>query len=298
MLSAFVSCEFGFGMEITDAQLQSVNAIRLGQKYKDESAAIAKRGTSQKQPLTMSPFVLEFEYGASAEGYWMYKSMVLQLEDCANVVKTLYPQYDFLFLFDHSCGHDKTPEDALKVENMNVGFGSKQATMRESLIKCERGYLGPHQWKIHVGDTQFMYFCACDEGPYWMTAAERERTRKDRYGDKVEKKNYTKDVLIAKLKEKGITAKGRADKIREMATAQNIPLQYDKREVVEGWEGKPKGMEQILWERGWIDVSQRRKDYTKLGTKDSMGCIHKETSLLYLISNCTDFEEEETMLQI
>jgi hypothetical protein len=47
----------------------------------------------------LSPFVLEFEYGALAEGYWTYDSMVLQLDDCADVVKTLYPhQYDLLFL--------------------------------------------------------------------------------------------------------------------------------------------------------------------------------------------------------
>ena len=68
-------------------------------------------------------------------------------------------------------------------------------------------------------------------------------------------------------------------------------------EIKEGWEGKAKGMEQILWERGWIDVTRPRKDYTKLGTKDSMGSIQKDTSLLELVANCSDFENEETMLQ-
>jgi hypothetical protein len=55
-------------------------------------AAKKKRGSEYKQPLMQSPFVLEFEYGASAEGYWTYDSMVLQLEDCADILKTLYPQ--------------------------------------------------------------------------------------------------------------------------------------------------------------------------------------------------------------
>jgi hypothetical protein len=54
----------------------------------------------------MGPFVVEFEYGASVEGYWTCDSMALQLEDCANLVATLYPECQFLFLFDHSCGHD------------------------------------------------------------------------------------------------------------------------------------------------------------------------------------------------
>jgi TfoX/Sxy family transcriptional regulator of competence genes len=126
MISAMQSREFGYGMVMTPNELQHVNAVRLGQKYKDEQAAIKKRGTADKQPLTMSPFVLQFEYGASAEGYWTYDSMVLQLEDCADVVTTLYPQYQFLFLFDHSCGHDRAREDALNVNNMNTGYGGKQ----------------------------------------------------------------------------------------------------------------------------------------------------------------------------
>jgi hypothetical protein len=182
MISAFVSREFGFGMlDLTTEQLRRVNERRLGQKYKDEMAAKKKRGSEYKQPLTQSPFVLEFEYGASAEGYWTYDSMVLQLEDCADILKTLYPQYDFLFLFDHSCGHDRMPEDALKVEGMNKGFGGEQNKMKASIIKSVEGYLGPydHSHKLKVGDEQHMIFRPCDSGPYWMTPEEKEQARKD-----------------------------------------------------------------------------------------------------------------------
>lgn len=78
--------------------VQCVNAGRLAgkKKYKYESTASRKKqGNELQQPLTLSPFVLKFMYGASAEGYWMYNSMVLQLfleEGCADVIKTLYPQ--------------------------------------------------------------------------------------------------------------------------------------------------------------------------------------------------------------
>ena len=123
-MSGFVSREFGFGMTLTTEQLQRVNAERLGKKYKDESAAKKKRGSKFKQPLTISPFVLEFEFGASAEGYWTYNLMVLQLEDCADIVMTLYPQYNFLFLFDHSCGHDRMPEDALRIVRASIPLKS------------------------------------------------------------------------------------------------------------------------------------------------------------------------------
>ncbi len=54
--------------------------------------------------------MFEFDYGASNEGDWNYDRMVLQLESCVNVLNCLYPQYDFLFLFDNSCGHDKQHE--------------------------------------------------------------------------------------------------------------------------------------------------------------------------------------------
>ena len=194
----------------------------MGEKYKDETAAKKKHGTALKQPLTTSPFYLEFEYGASFEGYWTYDSMVLQLEDCANIVKTLYPQYHFLFLFNHSCGHDCMPDDALKVEGMNKGYGGEQNVMRASTIHSADGYLGPHAYiigKLKVGDVQKMIFSADDEGPYWMTPEEREQTRKDQYGPTIITKEYTKPQLIQLLKtERGIVSpKGNKQQIQDMA---------------------------------------------------------------------------------
>ena len=94
-------------MQLTEAQLMLVNEIWRGRKYCDVNAAKNVRGTEEKQPLTNSPFVREFEYGANNEGYWSYEHMVLQMEDCIDVMHALYPDYDVLFLFDHSCGHDR-----------------------------------------------------------------------------------------------------------------------------------------------------------------------------------------------
>jgi hypothetical protein len=136
-----------------------------------------------------------------------------------------------------------------------------------------------------------------DAGPYWMSAEERESNRKDHYGTKTRTRDFTKDVLIRKLAEKGVEAKGNSKQVQAMCVAHNIPTKYTETEVKEGWEGKAKGMEQILWERGWIDGNRPRKDYSKLGTKDSMGLIRSGTSLLDLVANCSDFENEETMLQ-
>ena len=58
MISAFQSREFGFGMNITDEELQKINETRRGEKYADEAAAIAKRGTADKKDLKHSPFIM------------------------------------------------------------------------------------------------------------------------------------------------------------------------------------------------------------------------------------------------
>ena len=75
-----------------------------------------------------SPFVVEFEYGANSKGYWSYAHMVLQLEDCVDCLQVIAPQFDYLFLFDHSCGHDKQREDGLNVKNIENHLEAKKHT--------------------------------------------------------------------------------------------------------------------------------------------------------------------------
>ena len=79
---------------------------------------LQKKGTATKKPLTLS----QFEYGAAGEGYWSYQHMVLQLGDCVDVLKMIFPQHDFLFLFDHSCGHDKQREDRLNAAGEGIKY--------------------------------------------------------------------------------------------------------------------------------------------------------------------------------
>jgi hypothetical protein len=52
------------------------------------------RGKADKTPLERSPFIVVFDYGEANEAYWCYERMVLQMEDCADVLRTLYPQGD------------------------------------------------------------------------------------------------------------------------------------------------------------------------------------------------------------
>jgi hypothetical protein len=89
MISAFQSRKFGFGMVMTDKDLQRVNETRREKKYTNETAAIAKRGSADKKNLLSSPFILEFECGVNFEGYWSCEHMVLQLEDCVDCMKVI-----------------------------------------------------------------------------------------------------------------------------------------------------------------------------------------------------------------
>ena len=71
--------------------------------------------------------------------------MVLKLEDCFNILKALHPGIDFIFLFDHSCGHDRGRKYGLNIKNMNSGYGRVQQKMQTANINQKFGYLSAHQ---------------------------------------------------------------------------------------------------------------------------------------------------------
>jgi len=102
--------------------------------------------------------------------------------------------------------------------------------------------------------------------------------------------------LIKKLQEKGVTTTGNIDNIRKLATSHGVPIVEVHQKIIKGWEGKPKGILQVLWEWGWIDARDLQQD-TINGKKDSFGILQPEMSLTHLMANCRDYEEEELLLQ-
>ncbi len=60
--------------------------------------------------------------------------------------------------------------------------------------------------------------------------------------------------------------------------------------------GKPKGSLQILFERGWVDIT-RLSEYTISGKKDDFGNRIEGTSLSKILKQQSDFAVEETLLQ-
>jgi len=298
MISAFICREHGLIREINDQTLALVNANRQGATYQDEEAALEINGTIYKTPLVKekSPFLVNFEYGENKEGYWNYNHMVLQFEDAIDVLKVLHPEFHFVFLFDHSSGHSKQRPDGLNVSHMNKSFGGKCPAMRESKIECADGFLGPFQKTLEPGQTQSFIFKETDEGPVWMTPQKREACRHDVALDEFSELPRNKAEIELDLKSKGVNTKGKNKKELVALCAQHeVPIVHREQKKREGWEGKPKGLQQVLWERGLID-GKKLKKYT-LDGKTANGILDWSTSLRHIMGCCTDFLNEEGMMQ-
>ena len=67
--------------------------------------------------------------------------------------------------------------------------------------------------------------------------------------------------------------------------------------IISGWEGKGKGLLQVDYERGWVDIATfRRGSYQKMKYDDD-GNLVSELSLRHLLANCTDFLSEQSQLE-
>jgi hypothetical protein len=76
-----------------------------------------------------------------------------------------------------------------------------------------------------------------------------------------------------------------------------IPLSDEIPKIIEGWEGKPKGMLQVLAERGFINRSKPLTYFTISGRKDVAGNLIEDSSLSGMMENLFDFQDELTLLQ-
>ena len=147
----------------------------------------------------------------------------------------------------------------MNVSEMRLGYGGKQRIMHSTEIKAEKGYLGTHPRVLNVGDVQHMVFREGDYGPFWLTPEQRLERIHSVYED-MEQKDKTKPELLQELRTKGFQAIGlRGRKVAELKViAENYGIELRKmvrKEKVKGWMGKPKGLLQVLWERGFIDTS-------------------------------------------
>jgi hypothetical protein len=97
--------------------------------------------------------------------------MILQFEDCIHVVQTLWPEFEYVFPFDRSCGHDRQQPDGLTTTGLNKGFGGAQPKMR--LMKIEEddidniGINKATVLTLKLGNVKYMQFLPPDVGLCW-----------------------------------------------------------------------------------------------------------------------------------
>lgn len=161
-------------------------------------------------------------------------------------------------------------------------------------------YDGEEHKKLQVRYKQLqrMYFDSekGDVGPFWMTHAERKHKQFDRVtGSK------TEVLLVSELREilasKNIKAKGNKKELQHIFTMNAMPFSRVVEKIEPGWDKKAKGMKQICYERGLLNID-RLKEYTMNGRKDENGnTIDAQFSLSHLLKNQKDFVEENTLLQ-
>ena len=225
--------------------------------------------------------------------------MIIQLEDCVDVLRSLYGnRFDFVFFFDHSSGHNHLRPDGLNVNEMNKGYGGSQSKMRDSKIE-NNTYLGPHSRILQVGDIQKMCFQSNDPGPFWLLPEQRNTSKNDCESQDSETKKYTKRELLTEIKNRtGMQPqRGTLKEIQKVAIANDLPIEYERRKIKEGWVGKAKGMLQVLYEREFIDTEKVVSYYQVNGKKDDNGTTIPGTSLKEMIRTLPDFEMELTLLQ-
>ena len=157
---------------------------------------------------------------------------------------------------------------------MNKNFGGKQQKLRDTKIK----ELGPYQHTLQIGDTQSMSFDKESRGPFYLPNAEKRKH--DQHTGKHKILEKTKKQLLSDLKQKGVKISRHYTKeeLHHLASANKVALTFVEPVVIPGWCGKPKGLLQVLWERGWINVAEidRYSVDGKDEYKDENGQVKKE----------------------
>jgi hypothetical protein len=150
-----------------------------------------------------------------------------------------------------------------------------------------------------------MIFDGSDQGPCWLTEADRIRKKFDcdDPDGATEKYKFIKAELIQKLEAANLPTWGTKKDITARCNANSIETSEERPKIIEGWMGKPKGAFQVLFERGFIQVKDHQtvadafKSYTMAGKKNDAGVVIVSTSIKEMISSLPGFVDEKTLLQ-
>jgi hypothetical protein len=199
--------------------------------------------------------------------------MSIQFEDCVDCLKVVFPHFDFAFLFDHSQGHAKKLSNGLDANSMNKSYDEAQPNMRESIMKQNDGYFGMHsRTTLEVGDTQSFTFSSTEQdGPFWMDHAERVLNCHDQILSSPPGPSRMQNKTISELKAELAPfdilkdrRKYRLVELQEHARNKGIETRVVKTREKKGWEGRPKGLLQVLWKE--VGLMRRSRDWKMITT--------------------------------
>ena len=241
MCSAFTDSIRGFGLPMTTAELDSLNAIRR-ESYGPDSPYVLKYG-KDAVVLKHSPGFRFLDYGkettskgkkSGKEGSWNNEKFCQQTVDLLDAMDFL-PEYNacqLVLQVDWSSGHSAGSGDGLSCSNMNGNYGGISARdMRDSLLTEEM--IGPYDAKFNgadgtaydvklkAGDTQHMQ--------HGVTVAGAEPPPPPFYKVDAPRKDMPK---------------------LDAAGAPVLDKKTGKPAIIQGFEGKPKGSKTILFETG------------------------------------------------
>ena len=102
-----------------------------------------------------------------------------------------------------------------------------------------------------------------------------------------------KKDLSEELQSLGYNVRGKTLKeIQEIAALRNLPTVVVEHEIQERWVRKPKGIKQILWERGLLDPNVTYLAKVKKNDPNHEGKLAYSD----VLADCTDFLNEKTCL--
>ena len=314
MVSGYIGPSIGFGYttKISPEAIARMIDLRAGKQYNDKSSALEILHTTHKKTFLDEKEVQErlciiFKHGKNREGYWNYAHTAVQFEDVTDILQGMFPGHDLEFFFDQSSGHKKGREGGLNVNVMRKGFSSSQPPMRDSQLT--ENCLGPRTRRCQPGDVFSFSFppspALLRDGPFYLSDAQKEAKRVKKPKGPPTLRPKKKAELQADLRNAGAQLGNRGFRLPElveMARERGIPVQVEEVEMEDGWEGAPKGMFQVLWERGWIDETNLGKYKAKPGKNDvdEDGNILPEIKpfiLPLLLEQCEDFQNELTALE-
>ena len=127
---------------------------------------------------------------------------------------------------------------------------------------------------LDIGSVQKMNLCEHDVGPFWVKSIKKNATKYEVVETGIITKEEIKAELLIELHKNGVdTTSWRflLKELKELAVFNNTTTSITTNNVSKGWRNTPKGMLQILCERGFIDTTlvktARSSRYSILGKK-------------------------------